>query len=52
MNATDKKTDAVKYMLEHREKLCKKLLKMTQYGVTEYFRQKTMEADVKTFGLH
>ncbi len=44
---TDKKFDAVKYMREQRQKLSKKLSKMTKEEIVEYFKRKKFENTVK-----
>lgn len=43
----EKKFDAVKYMREQREKLSKKLAKMTKTEIVAYFKSKTKEATIK-----
>jgi hypothetical protein len=43
----NKKFDAVKYMREQRQKLSKKLTKMSDKEIIEYFRRKNNENTVK-----
>jgi hypothetical protein len=48
MKTTVKKTfDAVKFMREQREKLSKKLSRMTKEEIIEYFRKKKLESSTK-----
>jgi c-di-AMP phosphodiesterase-like protein len=48
MKTTTKKTfDAVKFMREQREKLSKRLSKMTKDEIVEYFRRKKLENSTK-----
>jgi hypothetical protein len=48
MKTTVKKSfDAVKFMREQREKLSKKLSRMTKEEIIEYFRKKKLESSTK-----
>ncbi len=44
---TDKKFDAVKYMREQRQRLSKKLSKMSKEEIIEYFQRKKFVNNVK-----
>jgi c-di-AMP phosphodiesterase-like protein len=44
---TEKTFDAVKFMRSQREKLSKKLSKMTKEEIVAYFRRKKLENSIK-----
>ncbi len=45
--ATNNKFDAINYMGEQRQKLSKKLSKMSKEEIVAYFRQKRLENTIK-----
>jgi hypothetical protein len=47
MTTTEKTFDAVKFMRSQREKLSKKLSKMTREEIVAYFRKKKLENSIK-----
>lgn len=47
MKTTEKTFDAVKFMRDQREKLSKKLSKMTKEEIIEYFNKKKMKNSTK-----
>ena len=47
MKTTEKTFDAVKFMREQREKLSKKLSKMTKAEIIEYFKRRKFETGIK-----
>ncbi|MDI1354286.1 MAG: hypothetical protein PSX36_05190 [bacterium] len=47
MKATEKKFDAVEFMRQQRDKLSKKLSKMTKTEIIEYFKKRKTELTVK-----
>jgi hypothetical protein len=47
MKTTEKTFDAVKFMREQRDKLSKKLSKMTKDEILEYFRKQVKQKHIK-----
>ena len=47
MKTTEKTFDAVKFMRDQREKLSKKLSKMTKEEIIEYFNKRKMKNSTK-----
>jgi c-di-AMP phosphodiesterase-like protein len=47
MKTTEKTFDAVKFMREQRDRLTKKLAKMTKEEISEYFKKRKTQTTIK-----